>query len=218
MADLTRLLDAAAAGDRRAAADLLPLVYDDLRKLAAARMAAEAIGHTLDPTALVHEAYLRLVGGRRGSSPPDFANRGHFFAAAAEAMRRILVDNARRKQTEKHGGDRVRVELPGDVAAPEGPSDDLLALDDALAALGRHDPDAARLVTLRYFAGLSHQDAAAAMGVSRGTADRLWALARAWLYRRLTKYLTDFLFSARNRPPLLALGCEGRCDRTGHYP
>ena len=184
MADVTRLLDAAAAGDPKAAAELLPLVYGELRKLAAARLAEEKPGQTLQATGLVHEAYLRLVGGEQ---PQDWNGRGHFFGAAAEAMRRILVEAARRKQTEKHGGDRVRVELPGDLAAPDGMSDDLLALDDALAALGRHDHDAARLVTLRYFAGLSHQDAAAAMGISRGTADRLWALARAWLYRRLTK-------------------------------
>jgi RNA polymerase sigma factor (TIGR02999 family) len=184
MADVTQILAAAGAGDHKAATDLLPLVYDELRRLAAARLAAERPGQTLQPTALVHEAYVRLVGGEL---PRDWSGRGHFFAAAAEAMRRILVDNARRKQTEKHGGDRVRVELSGAVAAPEGLPDDLLALDDALAALGRHDPDSARLVTLRYFAGLSHQDAADAMGISRGTADRLWALARAWLYRRLTK-------------------------------
>ena len=184
MADVTQILNAIEQGDPEAAADLLPLVYDELRKLAAVRIAEEKPGQTLQATALVHEAYVRLVGG---DQPQDWSGRGHFFAAAAEAMRRILVEAARRKQTEKHGGDRVRVELPGDVAAPEGLSDDLLALDDALAALGRHDPDAARLVTLRYFAGLSHQDAADAMGISRGTADRLWALARAWLYRRLTK-------------------------------
>ena len=183
MSDVTQLLDAVAAGDPKAAAELLPLVYDELRKLAAARMVAEAPDHTLQPTALVHEAYLRLVGK---DAAPSWNSRGHFFAAAAEAMRRILVDAARRKQTEKHGGDRVRVDLP-DVAAPDTPADDLVALDDALTALGRHDPDAARLVNLRYFAGLSHQDAADAMGISRGAADRLWALGRAWHYRQLSK-------------------------------
>src|SRR5262249_3396718 len=135
-------------------------------------------------TAWVQEPYLGRVGG---DQPQDWTGRGHFSAAAAEAMRRILVDNARRKQTEKHGGDRMRVELPGDVAAPKGVSNDLLALDDALAALGRHDPNAARLVTLPYFAGPSHQDAAAPRGLGRAPAHRLWALARAWLYRRLTK-------------------------------
>ncbi|HVK08449.1 MAG TPA: ECF-type sigma factor [Gemmataceae bacterium] len=184
MSDVTRMLEAAGRGDGQAAADLLPVVYDELRKLAAARLAAERADHTLQPTALVHEAYLRLVGGNQ---PADWNGRGHFFGAAAEAMRRILVDAARRKQADKHGGGRVRVEPPDDLAAPEPRADDLVALDDALTALGRHDPDAARLVTLRYFAGLSHQDAAAAMGLSRGAADRLWALGRAWLYRRLTE-------------------------------
>ena len=184
MNDITRILSAIEQGDPKAAERLLPLVYDELRKLAAQKLAHEKPGQTLQATALVHEAYLRLAGDETGR---PWNSRGHFFAAAAEAMRRILVDHARRKQAEKHGGDRVRVELPGDVAAPVGPSHDLLALDDALDVLGRHDPDAARLVTLRYFAGLSHQDAADAMGISRGTADRLWALARAWLYRRLTK-------------------------------
>jgi RNA polymerase sigma factor (TIGR02999 family) len=183
MSDVTHLLDAAAAGDPKAAADLLPLVYDELRKLAAARMAAESPGQTLQPTALVHEAYLRLVGG---SQPQDWNGRGHFFGAAAEAMRRILVDQARRKQTDRHGGGRACVELPADLAAPEDRLD-VVALDEALARLGRHDPDAARLVTLRYFGGLSHQDAAAALGLSRGAADRLWALARAWLFRQLSK-------------------------------
>jgi RNA polymerase sigma factor (TIGR02999 family) len=183
MSEVTHLLDAAAAGDRHAAADLLPLVYDELRKLAAARIAAEGPGQTLQATALVHEAYLRLVGGEE---PRDWNGRGHFFAAAAEAMRRILVDNARRKQADKHGGDRVRVDLPEGLAA-EGRSDDLVALDEALTRLEGHDPDAARLVKLRYFAGLSHQDAAEAIGISRGAADRLWALARAWLLRQLSR-------------------------------
>jgi RNA polymerase sigma factor (TIGR02999 family) len=184
MGDVTRILSAIEAGDPKAAGDLLPLVYDELRKLAAARLAAEDPGQTLQATALVHEAYLRLVGGEQ---PRDWNGRGHFFAAAAEAMRRILVDNARRKQADKHGGDRVRVELPEGLAGPVCRSDDLVALDEALTRLEGHDPDAARLVKLRYFAGLSHQDAAEAMGVSRGAADRLWALARAWLLRQLSK-------------------------------
>jgi RNA polymerase sigma factor (TIGR02999 family) len=184
MSDVTRLLDAAAAGDPKAAADLLPLVYDELRKLAAARISREKPGQTIQATALVHEAYARLVSADPGR---DWNGRGHFFAAAAEAMRRILVDAARRKQTEKHGGGRARVDLPDDLAAPGSHSDDLVALDDALTALGRHDPGAARLVTLRYFAGLSHQEAAEVMGISRGAADRLWALGRAWLYRQLSK-------------------------------
>jgi RNA polymerase sigma factor (TIGR02999 family) len=183
MADVTRILSAIEAGDPKAAGDLLPLVYDELRKLAAARIAVEDPGQTLQATALVHEAYLRLVGGEQ---PRDWNGRGHFFAAAAEAMRRILVDNVRRKQADKHGGDRVRVDLPEGLAAA-GRSDDLVALDEALTRLESHDPDAARLVKLRYFAGLSHQEAADALGVSRGAADRLWALARAWLLRQLTK-------------------------------
>jgi RNA polymerase sigma factor (TIGR02999 family) len=183
MADVTRLLAAADAGDPKAAAELLPLVYDELRKLAAARLAAEQPDQTLQPTALVHEAYLRLVGG---AQPDGWNGRGHFFAAAAEAMRRILVDAARRRRAQKHGGGRVRVDLPDDLAAPAA-GDDLVALDEALTRLEGHDPDAARLVKLRYFAGLSHQDAADALGVSRGAADRLWALARAWLLRQLSK-------------------------------
>ena len=183
MADVTQILAAIEAGDPHAAAELLPLVYDELRKLAAARMAAESPDHTLQATALVHEAYVRLVGSDPGQ---PWNSRGHFFAAAAAAMRRILVDAARRKQAGKHGGGRVRVELPDDLAPPESRTDDLVALDEALTALGRHDPAAARLVTLRYFAGLSHQDAAEAMGISRGAADRLWALGRAWLFRRLS--------------------------------
>jgi RNA polymerase sigma factor (TIGR02999 family) len=183
MADVTQI-PTAAAGDSKAAADLLPLVYDELRKLAAARMADEKPSQTLQATALDHEAYLRLFGGH---SPQDWSGRGHFFAAAAEAMRRILVDAARRKQAEVHGGGWVRVELPNDLAVPQSGGDDLIALDEALAKLERHDADAARLVKLRYFAGLSHQEAAEALGISRGAADRLWALARAWLFRQLSK-------------------------------
>ncbi len=183
MPDVTQLLGAAAAGDRAAAASLLPLVYDELRKLAAARMAVEAAGQTLQPTALVHEAYLRLVG------PADDArweNRGHFFAAAAEAMRRILVDAARRKNRTRHGGDRSRVDLDAiPVAAPD-PRDDLVALDAALTRLAGEDPQAARLVELRHFAGLSGPEAARVLDISPRTADRVWAFARAWLHRELT--------------------------------
>jgi RNA polymerase sigma factor (TIGR02999 family) len=178
MSDVTRLLDAAAAGDRRAAGELLPLVYIELRKLAAARMAAESPDHTLQPTALVHEAYLRLVGPTDGLC---WDNRGHFFAAAAEAMRRILVDAARRKRTHKHGGDRNRVELAEVPVEPAVADERLLALDAALTRLVSEDPVAARVVELRHFAGLSIEDAASALGISRATAYRHWTYARAWL-------------------------------------
>ena len=184
MSEVTRLLDAAAAGDRKAAADLLPLVYDELRRLAVARMAAESPGHTLDATALVHEAYLRLVG------PADdgrWDGRGHFFAAAAEAMRRILVEAARRKQAERHGGGKVRVALDrvDGIDDRAGPDDRLVALDSALTRLGREEPEVAEVVNLRYFAGLTIEQAAAALGVSVRTANRHWAFAKAWLYREL---------------------------------
>ena len=185
MSDVTRLLEAAVAGDRRAADDLLPLVYNELRKLAAARMAAEAPGETFQATDLVHEAYLRLVvsGDAPASGGQHWDGRGHFFAAAAEAMRRILVDRARARATHKRGGGLRRVELDDVPAADRHP--DLLALDEALNDLERHDPQTARLVKLRYFAGLSHREAAAALGVTPRVADRLWALARAWLLHRL---------------------------------
>jgi RNA polymerase sigma factor (TIGR02999 family) len=175
MADVTCLIEAAAGGDRAAAADLLPLVYDELRKLAAARLADERPGHTLQPTALVHEAYLRLVGDQR------FDGRGHFFAAAAEAMRRILVDAARRKGRDKRGGGRGRVDLADYEATADLPADDILALDEALTRLTADDPDAARVVQLHFFAGLSIEQAAEALGVSRATAYRQWSYARAWL-------------------------------------
>jgi RNA polymerase sigma factor (TIGR02999 family) len=175
MADVTQLLGAAAAGDSKAAAELLPLVYDELRKLAAARMAAEAPGNTLQPTALVHEAYLRLVGNGR------FHDRHHFFRVAAEGMRRVLVDRARQKRRGKRGGDRQRVPFSEAELAADVPSEELLALDVALERLAAVDPVKAELVTLRYFAGLSEKDAAAALGISRATASRYWTYARAWL-------------------------------------
>ena len=183
MPDVTQLLEAAAAGDTQAADRLLPLVYDELRKLAAAKMHNERPGQTLDSTALVHEAYLRLAG--RGPEPAGFANRAHFFAAAAEAMRRILIENARRKRRDKRGGDRQRVDL--DALAPDvsGPTLDVLALDEALGQLAAEDARKANLVRLRYFAGLSLEQAAECLGVSRATASREWAYARAWLYDRL---------------------------------
>ena len=184
MNDLTRILSAIQQGDSHAAEQLLPLIYEELRKLASQKLAQEKPGQTLQATALVHEAYLRLVDTEKDQ---HWNSRGHFFAAAAEAMRRILIEQARRKQADKHGGGRLRVGLPEDLAAPKAEGDDLIALDEALSKLEGHDPDAARLVKLRYFAGLSHQDAADALGISRGSADRLWALGRAWLFRQMSK-------------------------------
>ena len=184
MSDVTRILAQIESGDPSAAKQLLPLVYDELRKLAAARLAQEKPGQTLQATALVHEAYVRLVDVERDQ---HYNSRGHFFGAAAEAMRRILVDQARRKQTDKHCGGRLRLELSSDLAGPDARTENLIDLDEALTRLERHDPDAARLVNLRYFAGLSHQEAADALGISRGAADRLWALSRTWLFRELSK-------------------------------
>ena len=182
MPDVTILLDAAAAGDRQAAADLLPLVYDELRKLAAARMASEAPDQTLQPTALVHEAYLRMIG------PADQArweNRGHFFAAAAEAMRRILVESARRKKAIKHGGGLHRLDATVALAAPEV-DEDLVAIDEALDRLAVLDPVKAELVKLRYFAGLTIEQAAQTLGISSATAKRYWTYSRIWLYQQVT--------------------------------
>jgi RNA polymerase sigma factor (TIGR02999 family) len=184
MSDVTRILSAIEQGDPHAAEQLLPLVYNELRKLAAQKLGQEKPGQTLQATALVHEAYVRLVDVEKSM---HWNSRGHFFAAAAEAMRRILVEEARRKQAEKHGGGLVRVDLPAELEATQPRSDDLIALDEALSRLEGHDADAARLVKLRYFAGLSHQEAAESLGISRGAADRLWALARAWLFRQLSK-------------------------------
>ena len=179
--EVTQILDDIGAG--RVAADvLLPLVYRELRGLAAARMANEAAGQTLQPTALVHEAYLRLTGG----STRQWDSRGHFFAAAAEAMRRILVENARRKGRQRHGGGRDRVALQDDAAAdPPVDHHDLLALDEALLAFADEAPEKAKLVKLRYFAGLSEDQAADLLGISRATAARWWAFSRAWLLDRM---------------------------------
>ena len=183
MSDVTRLLDAAAAGDHNAAADLLPLVYDELRQLAAARMAAESPDQTLQPTALVHEAYLRLVGTPDGDR---WDNRGHFFAAAAEAMRRLLVEKARRNKRRKHGGGRRRVSLD-EVADSivQAPSEDLVSLDEALTRLTDHDPLKAEVVKLRFFAGLTMPEVAQALGLSLATVERYWTFARTWLYAEL---------------------------------
>ena len=182
MSDVTRLLAALENGDSQATAQLLPLVYEELRRLARSQMAQERAEHTLQATALVHEAYLRLVVNG-GSSSWD--GRGHFFGAAAEAMRRILVEHARRKQALKHGGQHHRVELGDDfppIAAPCDRVDDLLALDEALDRLAEEDAAKAELVKLLYFAGLNLEEAAAAQGISRTTAYRHWVFARAWLY------------------------------------
>jgi RNA polymerase sigma factor (TIGR02999 family) len=178
MADITRLLEAAAAGDPRAAADLLPLVYDELRKLAAHRLTRERPGQTLQATALVHEAYLRVVGT---GQPDDWNGRGHFFAAAAEAMRRILVDRARRRQADKRGGRGRRVPLAAADVGCASPADELLDIDDALTRLAAEDAQAARLIQLRYFGGLSIEDAAEVVGISRSTAYEHWSYARARL-------------------------------------
>ena len=166
-----------------AAEQLLPLVYDELRRLAAQKLAQERPGHTLQATALVHEAYLRLVGN---GAEPHFNGRGHFFAAAAQAMRNILVDSARRKRRAKHGGGRHRVTLDEALPAPPDDADGLLALDEALTRLAAEDPEAARIVQLRYFAGLSVEEAAQALGVSRAHAYRQWTFARAWLLQALS--------------------------------
>jgi RNA polymerase sigma factor (TIGR02999 family) len=179
MADVTQVLAAIRQGNARAAEDLLPLVYAELRQLAAQKLAHEQPGQTLQATALVHEAYLRLVGGRQ---TPDWDGRRHFFAAAAEAMRRILIDRARHKQTHKAGGGRRRVDLDDIEPAPDEENGDrLLALDDALRQLEAEDPRKAELVKLRFFAGLTAEQAAAALGVSTSTAEKDWAYARSWL-------------------------------------
>ena len=175
MASVTQLLEAAQGGDHQAAAELLPLVYDELRKLAAVRMSHEKSGQTLHATALVHEAYMRLVGDQQ------FKSRGHFFAAAAEAMRRILVESARRRKTLKRRvNEQKQVFDPNRIAAPEA-DDDLIALSDALDQLSARHPEHAELVKLRYFAGLTADEAAAALELSPSTADRRWSFARAWL-------------------------------------
>jgi RNA polymerase sigma factor (TIGR02999 family) len=183
MGDVTQLLDAAAAGNRHAAAKLLPLVYDELRKLAATRLSSESPGMTLQPTALVHEAYLRLVGPTDQSS---WDNRGHFFAAAAEAMRRIVIETARRKIRVKHGGGWERIEFELADLPTRLPPSDLLSLNDALDRLEQVDPVKARLVTLRFFGGMTIEQAAKALSVSRMTAHRYWTFARAWLHKEMT--------------------------------
>ena len=185
MSDVTRILNAIGGGDSKAAQDLLPLVYEELRKLAAHKMANEAPGQTLQPTALVHEAWLRLVG----TENPQFEGCGHFFAAAAEAMRRILIEAARHKGRERHGGGRERVDLDGlqiAVDSTGATACDVLALDEVLIRLEAADPVKAQLVKLRFYTGLTLEEAASLLDLSPATADRYWAFAKAWLYRELT--------------------------------
>ena len=181
MSDVTQILTAIEQGDHQAADSLLPLVYEELRKLAAHRMANEAAGQTLQPTALVHEAWLRLVG----KETPKFANRAHFFAAAAEAMRRILIDNARRKRALRHGGGQQRVDLEKVDHSSASNDDQLLAVNDALDKLAALSKSEAELVKLRYFVGMTLEEAADALGISARTADNYWAHARAWLFHEL---------------------------------
>jgi len=183
MNEVTRILDAIGQGDTCASAQLLPLVYDELRRLAAERMAQEKPGQTLQPTALVHEAYLRLVGQ---GEERYWDSRGHFFAAAAEVMRRILVEQARRKQRVRHGGSRKRIDLDEACSVVLPPADDVLALDEALTRLAARDPGRAQLVTLHFFAGLTMPEAAHILGISLTTAERTWRFVRAWLYAELT--------------------------------
>jgi RNA polymerase sigma factor (TIGR02999 family) len=183
MSEVTRILNAIEGGNPKAADELLPLVYEELRLLAARKMAQERPGHTLQATALVHEAYLRLVDD--GAS--NWNSRGHFFGAAAEAMRRILVEKARQKRSPKHGGDRKRVDVTAGDIAVELPSDDLIALDEALTKLTEEERVVADLVKLRYFAGLPLQQAAGVLGISERTAARYWAYGRVWLLRELTE-------------------------------
>ena len=178
MSDVTRILERAERGDPKAAEELLPLVYDELRRLAAQKMSAEAAGHTLQPTALVHEAWLRLAG----DAAPEFQNRAHFFGAAAEAMRRILIDRARRRSAAKRGGGAAPVDLDEiEIPAPVADDDVLLQLNEALEKFAALDPRKAELVKLRYFVGLSFEEAAAALGIAVPTAKQWWAYARAWL-------------------------------------
>jgi RNA polymerase sigma factor (TIGR02999 family) len=183
MSEVTRILVAIEQGDVRAVDKLFPLVYQELRQLAAQRFSKELPGQTLQATALVHEAYIRLVG----SEERNWSGRGHFFSAAAEAMRRILIENARRKKSIKYGGDRKRIRLDDADLAIEGASDDIIALDEALEKLARKDKMKAELVKLRYFAGLTGEQAAEVLGISHSTADRYWAYARSWLRLEVTK-------------------------------
>jgi RNA polymerase sigma factor (TIGR02999 family) len=179
MSDITLMLQAVARGERQASSDLLPLVYEELRRLATARMAREASGHTLQPTALVHEAWLRLVG----DGDRNWENRAHFFGAAAEAMRRILIENARRKSRLKRGGDQARVDIADVELATTTPDDKVLLIDEALEKLQTEDPDKAKIVVLKFFGGLTNQEVAQTLNVTERTVERQWAFAKAWLFR-----------------------------------
>ena len=181
MSEVTRILNAIQGGDRQAAAELMPMVYDELRRIAAMKMAGESSGHTLQATALVHEAWLRLAGSHEQS----WQNRAHFFGAAAEAMRRILVDHARRKQSQKRGGGAEHQSFDESALVLAAPPDELLAIHEALDKLAREDGQAAELVKLRYFVGMTLDEAAEALGISARTADNYWAHARAWLFHEL---------------------------------
>jgi len=181
MSDVTRILESMESGDAKAAGELLPLVYAELRKLAAARMAKEAPGQTLQPTALVHEAWLRLTGNEE----VKWQGRGHFFGAAAEAMRRILIDKARRKHAQRHGGGQQRIDIQEIEIADVTKDDELLAVNESLEKFAAHDPQKAELVKLRYFAGLTIEESAQILHISAPTAKRWWTYARAWLYRQI---------------------------------
>ena len=183
MSDVTRILDAAQKGDPKAAEELLPLVYDELRKLASAKMAQERPDQTLQPTALVHEAWLRLTGNER----QQWNGRAHFFGAAAEAMRRILIENARRKRAARHGGGQTRLDINEIEIATDAPDDELLAVSDTLEKLAEHDSQMAELVKLRYFVGLTTEEAAEVLGISLRTAERWWTYSRAWLYQEFER-------------------------------
>ncbi len=189
MSDVTRILSAIEQGDPKAAEQLLPLVYDALRKLAAQKLAQERPGQTLEATALVHEAYLRLVGASSKDAAREWQGRAHFFAAAAEAMRRILVEKARRKTRQKHGGGLRRADIDlANIVYPM-PDEDLLALDEAMTRLAAEDPIRAKLVQLRFYVGLSNEEAAKVLGISGVTAKRYWRYARAWLHRQVQGFL-----------------------------
>lgn len=184
MSEVTKILQSISAGEVQAAGQLLPLVYEELRKLAAAKMVHEPSGQTLQPTALVHEAFLRLVDG---AQQDQWNSRGHFFGAAAEAMRRILVENARRKKRVKHGGEHKRVDFDPQVHAGDSSADQILAVHEALTRMEEQFPDKAAVVKLRYFAGLSNAEVAESLGISTATAQRYWQFARTWLFQQLSE-------------------------------